>query len=141
LIYPFLNQPYEFICNQAFNLLNAFALVMLYHLIYRIITKHNLQAYQIGSYLFYILSMTIFLYYTGFLRNAIWKTGGVQYLWGIVLILWFVQREYFRTDKKQNLILNLFLGLFIGLYNEIFFVLILVIFVFSTLYHCFFEPV
>ena len=79
--------------------------------------------------------MTIFLHYTGFLRNAIWKTGGVQYLWGIVLILWFVQREYFRTDNRQNLILSLFLGFFIGLYNEIFFILILMSFIFLFCYH------
>jgi len=137
LVYLFFNQPYETIILPIFNGINTVLLVILYNLVYKVASQRK---YSTGSFLFFIFIFTLFLYQTGFLRNALWKTGALQYFWGVVLIVWFLQKEYFRINQDNNhFLLSFAVGIFIGLYNEIFFASLLITYVFSLFYYRFIK--
>lgn len=139
LAYIFFNQPYEQVSIFIFNVLNAFVLVVFYNITYKFASNNK---YKLGSFLLFLLTFTLYLNYADFLKNAVWKTVGLQYFWGVVLILWFLQKEYFRTDvAKNNLIVSFVIGLFIGLYNELFFATVLVIYAFALFYNTYIDRV
>ena len=135
--YIFFNKPYDPYIIPIFNVLNAFFFTLIYYFLYKLLAP---KQESLGKFLFFIFLINLLFTFNGFFKTAFWKIGGLQYIWGIAIILWFVQKEFFRKDfKKNNIILSFFIGFFIGLYNEIFFALLLMNYLFALAYYYFFD--
>ena len=131
----FFNEPYDFLSVPVFNFINSIFLVFLYWYSYKIVSKNR---YNFLYYLLFIALFTLFLLHSRFLGIAMWKSTAIQYLWPPVLILWFLQKEYFRSNfQEKNIIFSFLFGIFIALFNEIFFAFLMIIFVLTQFYYYF----
>ncbi|AXA34087.1 DUF6056 family protein [Francisella adeliensis] len=117
LIYLLLSKKYILVSTFIVNIVNAISFYVFMLLSFKIVTSDRAKLISKDFLLFSFFFMFIF-YQTGFIANVIWKTGAIQYFWGITLlvVLYYVAIE----KKRENLILGLLVGSLIGLYNEIF---------------------
>lgn len=117
LIYLLLSKQYIDISIFIVNVVNAVSLYVFMLLSFKIVTSNRIKLLSKDFLIFAFFFIFIF-YQTGFIANILWKTGAIQYFWGMTLlvVLYYVAIEL----KKESLILGLFVGSLIGLYNEIF---------------------
>ena len=141
LVHLFFNKELDFISIPMLNILNAIFLLILYNLVFKIVINNRLAYKTVANYLLYIFIFTVFIsnFDIQFLQNSIWKTVALQYLWGVVLLVWIYQKYYFAvknnsSDIKINVILYFLLGSSIGLYNELFWCTVIVVYIFSIVY-------
>lgn len=136
LAYFFFNHPYQYILSFCFNILNSLILVIFLNNVFEITTKTKTEKITLKTYLFFIAFFLYYLIITDFLKNAIWKTVGLQYFWGICLLSLLYKDQFVVPKPKLKNPFILFLcGLFIGLYHEIFFACITLLIAFYLLYN------
>lgn len=129
LAYVFLNAPLEGYLIPLFNVVNSFALAVFIFKTFRISTINSPKlSASPRFYVFYAAVMLLVLYATRFLASALWKTGGLQYLWGLSILV-SVAYSLLRARSESNgkAVLFFAVGLFIGNYNEIYFSSILIV--------------
>lgn len=122
-VYILFNKSYPSLIYVV-DMLNALALTVLVVYLYKLIFRDQVSILSRKFIIYACLFMGYFIENT-FLGNAMWKTIGIQYLWGISLLVWGF---YFLFVKnKHSKVLSIIFGIFLGLYNEAFFMVIFTI--------------
>lgn len=82
------------------NVFNSIAYLALSLLIYTIINKGN----EVKPLLFLLINMALVFILPSFLETVLWITGGVNYTWGMLIILLFIYPfyTYFTEGKIKN---------------------------------------
>lgn len=130
LAYIFFNKPYQDALTVIFNLLNTLLLVSFINIIFKISVKNNVSKFTVNTFLVFIFIFLLILISSGFFKNTLWKTVGIQYFWGIWLLSWLYYQHIFSRIKSSLLshgVILFLLGVFIGLYNEIYFAILTII--------------
>ena len=128
LAYIFFNKYYETPLMIILNLINSVFILSLFYLTFVISIKNDNDKKTTHNYLIHILLYFIIFNLSGVLKNALWKTVGIQYLWGIILVLWLYYIVFYhRKNWVDNKYLMILAGVFIGLYNEIHFSIFLIL--------------
>lgn len=117
LIYLLMSKTYITLSLFIVNFVNSMAFYLFMLLSFKIVTLNKGKILSKDFIVFSFFFLFIF-YQTGFIANVLWKTGAIQYFWGIVLLVGFYYFSIIR--KKENILFGLFTGSIIGLYNEIF---------------------
>ncbi|QEO59609.1 DUF6056 family protein [Francisella marina] len=117
LIYFLMSKTYITLSLFIVNVVNSIAFYIFMLLTFKIVTydRGRILSKDFAIYSFFF----VFVFYqTGFMANILWKTGAIQYFWGLTLL---TVLYYFSIVKNKNsMMLGLFIGSIIGLYNEIF---------------------
>ncbi|WP_407877047.1 DUF6056 family protein [Francisella sciaenopsi] len=122
-VYILFNKSYPSLIYVV-DMLNALALTVLVIYLYKLIFRDQVSILSRKFIIYVCLFMGYFIENT-FLGNAMWKTIGIQYLWGISLVVWGFY--FLFVENKHSRILSIILGIFLGLYNEAFFMVIFTI--------------
>ncbi|MEY8701855.1 DUF6056 family protein, partial [Francisella philomiragia] len=122
-VYLLFNKSYPSLV-YVIDIINALALTVLVIYLYKSIVKNQQSVLSRKFVVYACLFMGYFIENT-FLGNAMWKTIGIQYLWGISLVVWGFY--FLFVENKHSRILSIILGIFLGLYNEAFFMVIFTI--------------
>jgi hypothetical protein len=117
LIYLLMSKKYITLSLFIVNVINSLAFYIFMLCSFKIIT-HDKGKILSRDFLLFLFFFIFIFYQTGFIANVLWKTGAIQYFWGITLLTVFYYYSIIR--KKDSLLFGLFTGLVIGLYNEIF---------------------
>ncbi|WP_256868903.1 DUF6056 family protein [Francisella sp. Scap27] len=122
-VYLFFNKSYPFLL-VLINFINAFAMTLFIIYLYKSVMKNK---YKVCSkhFIIYLSLFLLYFFKSGFIANATWKTVGIQYLWGISLLV-YIFHELYVEDKVQRL-LSIIYGIILGCYNEAFFMVIFTI--------------
>ncbi|MBY7734100.1 DUF6056 family protein [Francisella philomiragia] len=117
LIYFLMSKTYITLSLFIVNVINSIAFYIFILLTFKIITYDRGRILS-KDFVIYSFFFVFVFYQTGFLANILWKTGAIQYFWGLTLL---TVLYYFSIVKNKNsMLLGLFIGSIIGLYNEIF---------------------
>lgn len=127
LEYIVFNKDYEVYFKIIFNVINAFFLISFINIIFYIAIKNEEFKKTTKNFLAFIFVFLGLLVFSGFFKNLMWKTVGLQYFWGIWLLSYLYFKQFYKPDKLNNKFILLMLGLFIGLYHEIYFAVILIL--------------
>ncbi|WP_041263630.1 DUF6056 family protein [Francisella salina] len=122
-VYILFNKSYTSLIYVV-DMLNALALTVLVVYLYKLIFRDQVSILSRKFVIYACLFMGYFIENT-FLGNAMWKTIGIQYLWGISLLVWGFY--FLFVENKHSKVLSIILGIFLGLYNEAFFMVIFTI--------------
>lgn len=126
LVYVFFNKPYQIYLNILFNLLNAFFLISFIKMTFYISIENDTLKKTAGNFLVFLFLFLCILIFSGFFKNLMWKTVGLQYFWGIWLLVYLYFNQFHQQEVKlNNKFLLVLLGLCVGLYNEIYFAIVL----------------
>lgn len=117
LIYFLMSKTYITLSLFIVNVINSIAFYVFMLLTFKIITYDRGRILS-KDFVIYSFFFVFVFYQTGFMANILWKTGAIQYFWGLTLL---TVLYYFSIVKNKNsMLLGLFIGSIIGLYNEIF---------------------
>ncbi|MBK2259423.1 DUF6056 family protein [Francisella philomiragia] len=117
LIYFLMSKTYITLSLFIVNVVNSIAFYIFMLLTFKIITYDRGRILS-KDFVIYSFFFVFVFYQTGFMANVLWKTGAIQYFWGLTLL---TVLYYFSIVKNKNsMLLGLFIGSIIGLYNEIF---------------------
>ncbi|AJI46960.1 hypothetical protein IB633_01420 [Francisella philomiragia] len=117
LIYFLMSKTYITLSLFIVNVVNSIAFYIFMLLTFKIITYDRGRILS-KDFVIYSFFFVFVFYQTGFMANILWKTGAIQYFWGLTLL---TVLYYFSIVKNKNsMLLGLFIGSIIGLYNEIF---------------------
>lgn len=117
LIYFLMSKTYITLSLFIVNVINSIAFYIFMLLTFKIITYDRGRILS-KDFVIYSFFFVFVFYQTGFMANILWKTGAIQYFWGLILL---TVLYYFSIVKNKNsMLLGLFIGSIIGLYNEIF---------------------
>ncbi|MEY8767886.1 DUF6056 family protein [Francisella philomiragia] len=117
LIYFLMSKTYITLSLFIVNVVNSIAFYIFMLLTFKIITYDRARILS-KDFVIYSFFFVFVFYQTGFMANILWKTGAIQYFWGLTLL---TVLYYFSIVKNKNsMLLGLFIGSIIGLYNEIF---------------------
>ncbi|AJI74827.1 putative membrane protein [Francisella philomiragia subsp. philomiragia ATCC 25015] len=117
LIYFLMSKTYITLSLFIVNVVNSIAFYIFMLLTFKIITYDRGRILS-KDFVIYSFFFVFVFYQTGFMANILWKTGAIQYFWGLILL---TVLYYFSIVKNKNsMLLGLFIGSIIGLYNEIF---------------------
>ncbi|MBK2095451.1 hypothetical protein IB680_07145 [Francisella philomiragia] len=117
LIYFLMSKTYITLSLFIVNVVNSIAFYIFMLLTFKIITYDRGRILS-KDFVIYSFFFVFVFYQTGFMANILWKTGAIQYFWGLALL---TVLYYFSVVKNKNsMLLGLFIGSIIGLYNEIF---------------------
>ncbi|MEY8702802.1 DUF6056 family protein [Francisella philomiragia] len=117
LIYFLMSKTYITLSLFIVNVVNSIAFYVFMLLTFKIITYDRGRILS-KDFVIYSFFFVFVFYQTGFMANILWKTGAIQYFWGLALL---TVLYYFSVVKNKNsMLLGLFIGSIIGLYNEIF---------------------
>ncbi|MBK2025608.1 DUF6056 family protein [Francisella philomiragia] len=117
LIYFLMSKTYITLSLFIVNVINSIAFYIFMLLTFKIITYDRGRILS-KDFVIYSFFFVFVFYQTGFMANILWKTGAIQYFWGLTLL---TVLYYFSIVKNKNsMLLGLFIGSIIGLYNEIF---------------------
>ncbi|MBK2106231.1 DUF6056 family protein [Francisella philomiragia] len=117
LIYFLMSKTYITLSLFIVNVVNSIAFYIFMLLTFKIITYDRGRILS-KDFVIYSFFFVFVFYQTGFMANILWKTGAIQYFWGLTLL---TVLYYFSIVKNKNsMLLGLFIGSIISLYNEIF---------------------
>ncbi|AEI35244.1 DUF6056 family protein [Francisella salina] len=117
LIYFLMSKTYITLSLFIVNVVNSIAFYIFMLLTFKIVTYDRGRILS-KDFVIYSFFFVFVFYQTGFMANILWKTGAIQYFWGLTLL---TVLYYFSIVKNKNsMLLGLFIGSIIGLYNEIF---------------------
>ncbi|GMN89416.1 DUF6056 family protein [Francisella sciaenopsi] len=117
LIYFLMSKTYITLSLFIVNVINSIAFYIFMLLTFKIVTYDRGRILS-KDFVIYSFFFVFVFYQTGFIANILWKTGAIQYFWGLTLL---TVLYYFSIVKNKNsILLGLFIGSIIGLYNEIF---------------------
>ncbi|QUE31655.1 DUF6056 family protein [Francisella philomiragia] len=117
LIYFLMSKTYITLSLFIVNVVNSTAFYIFMLLTFKIITYDRGRILS-KDFVIYSFFFVFVFYQIGFMANILWKTGAIQYFWGLALL---TVLYYFSVVKNKNsMLLGLFIGSIIGLYNEIF---------------------
>lgn len=122
-VYLFFNKSYPFLLGFI-DLINAFAMTSLIIYLYKSVIKNE---YNVCSKQFIIFLSLFLLYFfkSGFISSATWKTGSIQYLWGLSLLVYIFHKLH--VENISQSLLSIIYGIILGCYNEAFFMVIFII--------------
>lgn len=116
LVPVFLMFFWGWIGKNWFNIFNALMFVLLIYFMGNVISYSDLKECNWKEYFFLFCSCWIFL--PGWSDIFLWQSGSVNYLWTIVLILYFFS-YYLQIDSSDfNIFKLFFIGLLSGCTNE-----------------------
>ncbi len=117
LIYFLMSKTYITLSLFIVNVINSIVFYVFMLLTFKIITYDRGRILS-KDFVIYSFFFIFVFYQTGFMANILWKTGAIQYFWGLTLL---TVLYYFSIVKNKNsMLLGLFIGSIVGLYNEIF---------------------
>lgn len=122
-IYIFFNKSYPFLLIPL-NLINAFAMTTLLLCLYNSAVKFKHNIYS-KNFIIYLSLFILFSFKSGFIASGMWKTTGIQYLWGLSLLI-YIYQNLFIQNKEQKTI-SILSGVILGCYNEAFLLVIFTI--------------
>ena len=115
-VYLLFNRSYPCLI-YLIDLINAFAMTVLIVYLYKSVIKNHENILS-KKFIVYISLFIMYFSITGFIKSAIWKTAGIQYLWGMSLLVYMFYTLYVRDNFSP--IKSILLAIIIGLYNEAF---------------------
>ncbi|MFV9924982.1 MAG: DUF6056 family protein [Francisella endosymbiont of Hyalomma scupense] len=117
LIYLLMSKKYIGLSLFLVNLINSIAFYVFMLISFKIVTSDRGKILSKDFIVFSFFFVFVF-YQTGFIANILWKTGAIQYFWGLTLLI--IVYYFSIVKNKSSLVLGMFVGSIIGLYNEIF---------------------
>ncbi|AXA33581.1 DUF6056 family protein [Francisella adeliensis] len=122
-VYLFFNKSYPF-SIALINFINAFAMTSLIIYLYKntIKDKYNVCS---KSFIIYLSLFLLYFFNSRFIATATWKTAGIQYLWGLSLLVYIFNKLYIKNISQR--FASVIYGIILGCYNEAFFMVIFTI--------------
>ncbi|MED7789597.1 DUF6056 family protein [Francisella sp. 19X1-34] len=123
-VYFFFNKDYPSLI-YLLDIINALAMTSLIIFLFKSITKGQ-DKIPGKEFIVYLGIFMSYFMISGFIAHSMWKTVGIQYLWGLTLLIIFYY--YCFVEQKEIKILSFIIGVIIGLYNVAFSMVIFILF-------------